>query len=249
MNDWDKTYIAGVIAFLTGRDPYSSTQLFASPPWSLFVLTPFFWVPPQLAMIFPLLALFYLSVRQKKKYLLPIVGLSFPFIACSVYGNVDWIVMIGVVIGGPFGTILDTVKPQAGIFAVVAELAKRNTNESRLKLLLPLAVLVLLTVPLLASWWHWMFIIGDMNDGIRNFSLFPFTIPLGLAGLYLTWRRKDPLWGVVASLSFSPYFYIHSLLPLLFLLADRNWKWGLAASLFTWAIVGLIIVGVIPIEL
>src|SRR5688572_11335677 len=191
MNDWENTYIAGVIAFLTGHNPYSSTELFASPPWTLFFLAPLVWVPPQLAMIFPLLALFFLSLRPRKIYLLPIVGLSFPFIACSIYGNIDWMVMIGVVIGGRLGIILDTLKPQAGLFAVVAEISKRETTRERIMLLIPLAVLVVITIPLLGSWLDWMFVIGAANNGIRNFSLFPYTIPLGIIGLYLAWRRKD----------------------------------------------------------
>jgi hypothetical protein len=38
-------------------------------------------------------------------------------------------------------------------------------------------------------------------------------------------------------------------LPLLFLLADRNWKWGVVANLATWAVVALIVAGFIPIDL
>lgn len=249
MNDWDKTYIAGALAFLSGHDPYSYTKLFASPPYSLGFLIPLAWVPPGLAMIFPMLALLYLSIRFRKRYLLPVVGMSFPFIACSVYANIDWMIMIGVAIGGQLGVILDTIKPQGGVFAIVAEIAKRETLKERVRLLWPLTVCVIISIPLLGSWLHWMLVIGEANNGIRNFSLFPYTIPLGIVALWLAWKKKEPIWGCVASLALSPYFYIHSALPLVFLLAKKDWKLGLAATLVSWAIVALIIWGFIPIKL
>ena len=174
--------------------------------------------------------------------------MSFPFLAATVYANIDWMVMLGVVIGGRLGVILDTVKPQAGAFAIVAEVAKKETWRERLKLVLPLAVLAVLSVPFLLPWLNRMFAVGESAQ-IRSFSLFPYTIPLGIALLWLTWKRKEPLLGVFASLCLSPYFYIHSLMPALFLLGDRNWKWGVVMNILLWGVFALILVGVIPIDL
>jgi hypothetical protein len=105
MNDWDNTYIAGVLAFLSGKDPYSTTQLFGSPPYSLAFLAPLAWIPPQAAMLLPAIALLYLTVRFRKPYLMFIVGTSFPFIACSVYANIDWMIMIRWAFGGSAGYV------------------------------------------------------------------------------------------------------------------------------------------------
>jgi hypothetical protein len=147
------------------------------------------------------------------------------------------------------GVVLDTFKPQAGGFAIVAELAKKKTFKEQFSLLLPLIILLVISIPLLPSWIYWMFAIGNTNNGIRNFSLFPYTIPIGLISLWFTWRRKDPIWGCVASLALSPYFYIHSAMPLVFLLAEKNWKWGLAANLAIWGLIFLIILGYVPVKL
>lgn len=249
MNDWDKGIIAGVLAFLSGRNPYAAPGTFVNPPYTIGILLPLAWVPPQLAMLFPLIALFYLARRFRKPLLLVLVGTSFPFIAGSVYANIDWIVMLGVAIGGPLGAVLDFIKPQAGVFAIVAELAKRKNLEERVKMLLPLGFCLLISIPLLASWIFALTKMGHSYAVEWNFSLFPYTIPLGIVALYLAWKRKDPIWGCVASLSLAPYFYIHSFMPLTFLLAKRDWRLGLAANVASWVVVGLILIGLINIKL
>ena len=246
-NDWSIYFVPATRAFLSGQNPYTFVPGYASPPWTLGLLAPLVWLPPLLAMALPLLALLYLSIRRRKPYLLALVGLSFPFIAGSVYANIDWLVMLGVAIGGPLGVILDTVKPQAGVFAILAEVSARKKTASRLLLILPLCLLALVSIPLWSGWLHNIVSVGGHQD--RSLSLFPYSLPLGIVALYLAWRRKSPLWGCIASLSIAPYWYIHSLMPLLFLVADRNWRAGLALNAASWLLVGLIISGIVPVQL
>ena len=130
MNDWSNTYIAALFAFLAGHDPYSYVKIFGSPPYTLLFLLPLGWIPPQWAIALPAIALFYLAYRFRSPWLILIVGSSFPFIASSAYANIDWMIMIGVAIGGRLGIVLDTLKPQAGLFAIVAELAKAGISSS-----------------------------------------------------------------------------------------------------------------------
>ena len=249
VNDWSVSFAPAALYWLTGRNPYTTSVPFASPPWSLFVLAPLVWVPPLLAMFIPALVLLYCAYRVRKPWLIPVVGQSWPFIAGSLYANIDWMVMLGAVIGGPFGIILNTVKPQAGIFANVAFLAKKETWRERFMLVLPLLILALLTLPLYADWLHGMRTVGYETGTIRNFSLFPYGIPVGLVGIFLAWRRKSVLWGVIASLCLAPYFYIHSLMPLLFLISNQNWRIGIAINAVLWVVFFLIASGVITMAL
>ncbi len=213
------------------------------------MLAPLAWVPAAAAMLFPALALLYCAYRVRKPYLIPIVALSFPFMAATVYANIDWMVMVGVVIGGRLGVVLNTVKPQAGAFANIALLAKCKTWRERVLLVAPLIIMALLTIPLWGDWIAGMRTVGYNTGVVRNFSLFPYSIPLGIIGIILAWRRQSVLWGVIASLALAPYFYIHSLMPLLFLISDRDWRIGVAVNLMLWGLVGLIVAGVVPLSL
>lgn len=194
-----------------------------------------------------MLALSGVAFHRKKPYLIAIVGTSFSFIALSIYGNIDWLVMIGLVVGGPLGILLATVKPQAGALAFVAELKDKKLKEI-VRFLLPVALVVVISTIIYPNWLSHMFTIRGFGSH-RSLSLFPYSVPLGLWALWHSWRKGDQLWGVFGTLCLSPYLYIHSLTPLLFLAADRHWKLGVFLNALTWIIVALILAGVLKIAL
>jgi hypothetical protein len=242
VNDWDEFFVAAVKALLRGDSPYT-VQGFYNAPWLVFLLLPLAWIPPRFAMLLPGIALVIAARRRQKPAIIPIVGLSFPFIALSLYANVDWIPMLGVALGGAAGPLLVTTKPQAAGLVILA-----FVKQSGWKVLW---LLVLAAAICLILWPNWPFDIlegGQLTAKKRNLSLFPYTIPLGIAAAWLAWRDGDELWGCVASLSLAPYYYVHSLVPLLFVLADRKWWWGVLGNLATWLIVALSIMGILPIE-
>jgi hypothetical protein len=245
-NDWTRTFAPMVKAVLKGQNPYTSVHHYVNPPWLLLPLLPVFWAPWWLAMLFPTAVLVFGAWQHRKPWLIPIVGLSFPFIALSIYANVDWVVLLGLIIRGPAGPILVTAKPQAGAFSMLADLKERAGWYKRALFLLPFAIVVMVSTMIFPNW---LFSMLDTPNLVpeRNVSLFPYTIPFGLIALWLCWRRADPLWGVVASVSLSPYLYIHSVTPLLFLLADRDYRLGIAFGGLTWAVVLLSTFGAIHI--
>jgi hypothetical protein len=83
---------------------------------------------------------------------------------------------------------------------------------------------------------------------VSTFSLFPYSLPLVPPLLWLAYRRADPLYGVLASLCLSPYLMFWSVVPAMFLIAQRNWKWGLVVNLLTWVVVALVLLKVIPYQ-
>jgi hypothetical protein len=160
----------------------------------------------------------------------------------------DWLVMLGTLMKGPASLFLITCKPQAGALAVVAQLKGKSWRQ-RVMLFAPIVIASLVFLLMYPDWLtNTLYAVG-YDQRIRNFSLFPFTIPLALPLLWLAYKREDPLYGVLATLCLAPYYYIHSYTPALFLIADRSWKWGAALAALSWFVVFLIVQGVIPIDL
>lgn len=251
MTDWERYFLPAVQQLWQGISPYSSVYVF-NPPWTFLLLAPLGLLPPGVGVlagyVLPWAALIYAAWRRRKPYLIAIVGLSFPFTALVLYGNLDWLVLLGVVTPGWFGMFLLTTKPQAGALAFVAALKDRTWRERAL-LVLPLAVGGGALVLLFPDWLGNVAFAAAYDQRERNFSLFPWTIPLAFPLLWLCYRRKEPLWGVLASLCLSPYFYAHSLTPALFLIADKSWKWGVALAIASRVFAALVGAGVIPMKL
>ena len=242
ISDWQRYFLPAIRRVLRGQNPYDVSG-FYSPPWLLLILLPLAWAPWWIAITFPLITLTVTAHHKKKPWLIPIVAFSFPFITLSAYANVEWLPMIGLTFGGGLGPLLATVKPQATGFALVAYLRK-----GKLEWFMPLAVALVISFVIWPDWVSSMLAGGEITGTERNLSLFPYTIPLGLVALYLTWKLGDELWGVVATLSLTPYFYVPSLVPLLFLVADRDWRLGSLASLATWLLVWASMTGRIAVQ-
>lgn len=242
MNDWEQHFLPALHKLIAGQNPYDISG-FYNPPWLLFLLLPLAWVPWWIAIFLPGLALGAAAYHRRKWWLIPIVGLSFPFIALSAYGNVDWVPLIGLTFGGSLSPLLITAKPQDASFALLAYVRKRKAGY-----FVPLLLVVAVSFALYPHWVTATLAGNNIVKTERNLSLFPYTIPLGLYALYKTWTRADVLWGAIASLSFAPYFYIHSLVPALFLLADRKWWLGVWASLLIWILVWMNLSGYLGIS-
>jgi hypothetical protein len=248
MNDWDTCFALATLVVLGGGNPYMSIPYYYNPPWMTFVLAPIAWLPPVLAMALPLAALTYAAYKVRKPWLILLVGTSYPFVAQSLYANVDWIVLVGVVMKGPLGAILMTTKPQTGGLAFIAEL-REKTWRQRLFFVVPLAVVIGISTLMFPEWMDRILHPTILIAGNRNFSFFPYSLVLFPFALYFCWKRSDPLWGVVASLCVAPYYYVHSYLAFIFLLSDRNWKWGLALSVVLWGVFALVYTGVLNLNL
>ncbi len=219
------------------------------------MLAPAGWLPERLAVIIgtllPIVALTYTSWKVRKPYMIALVGLTFPFMELCIWGNLDWMPMLGMLSINALSPFLLAVKPQAGALAAVGYLGSlRGKNwKEYVRVFGPVIVIGIPLLFLYPGFLHNLFVVNNRLPNISNFSLFPYTIPLAVPLLWLSYRRADPLYGALASLCVAPYFYFHSIIPSLFLIADRSWKWGVAVNVLTWVIFALIFLKVIPITL
>ncbi len=253
-SDWARYFLPAIEYLLRGVDLYQYVYT-VNPPWMYVLLAPIGWLPQQAALwagaIMPVVALVYASWKVRKPYLIALVGISFPFIELCVYGNLDWMVMLGALhMNNALSPFLLTVKPQAGALAVFAQLGKMRGQSWKAYVRL-FAPFVLISIPLLLLYPGFFQYASSFNTRlaeVQHFSLFPYTLPLVPPLVWLAYRRRDPLYGVLASLCLSPYFLFYSLVPSLFFIGKHSWKWGLAANLLTWVIFALVLLGVITIR-
>lgn len=213
-----------------------------NPIWTLPLLAPLFFLPAWCSHLYPFAALGYYAHKRRKWWIIPLTAFSFPFVTLVIYANIDWVVLVGIACNNAWSPLLLTIKPQAGVFALAAML-KHRTPTQRLRLFAPLAV-VAITLTLLYP--EWLGVFGSAQSRTSqafNLSPFPCLVPVGVYALYRAYRDSIALAGVIASLCLSPYFHTYSLAPLIALLAERDWRLGLAACLLSWLILVAKLVG------
>jgi hypothetical protein len=193
------------------------------------LVIPLLWMPDVLAPALPCLALGVLAYRERRIDLLPVVGLSLPFVLLMWLANTDWYALFG--LGGPgfFAPFLLTVKPQATGLVLVTYL-----HPQRWVYLVPLALAALVAFAL----WRWPLNIVEHQDTIigygHNWALWRHTWPLGLWAVWRAWRDRSVMWGCVASVLLTPYLALYSLVPTIYVVAREHRRAGIALSLSSW---------------
>ena len=220
--------------------PYAITAFF-NPPWFAVPLSLLGWMPPRLsqaANAFLNLAITALVVVRyggtSKSLVLTLTSL--PFATLVIYGNVEWIPMSAFLVPHSLGLILIATKPQTGALAGLVWLRQA---QSKLRLLLPLIAVLVVSLLVWPSWPQAAF----ANFAARqpppltlpsNASPWPWLIPAGIVLLVAAWRGRDELLGVAATLCLSPYFVLHSATLFMALLAARTPRLALTFSLAMW---------------
>jgi hypothetical protein len=227
MGDWH-IFTDAAHEMLRGGNPYDLQGVYHA-PW-LFVIVMFIaWLPQTGMIVLAWLTLAFAAWYKRKPLLIPVVGLSLPFLILIRWANVDWLALFGVLGVGHFQPLFLTVKPQATGLALVAYL-----NRDRWRFL-SLFVIGLVLGFLL---YHWPFNVLDSREEVlhmgHNWSLWRTTWPLGIVALWLAWRRQSVEWGVVASVALSPYWALYSLVPLIFVVAAKDLRLGLLLSVASW---------------
>jgi hypothetical protein len=212
--DWHDTFRPAARELLALRSPYT-VDGFYYPVWSLLPLALVAWLPENIGralhLLMSLAGFGYVAYRLGAKPLaLAAFLVSPPVLHCLLNSNIDWIPLLGVVLPPQAGLFLLVVKPQVGLvvglFWLVEAWRKGRWREV-LRVFWPVTVAMLATFavfglyPLryahtLSFWW--------------NASLWPESIPVGLALLVASLRRRRMEYALAASPCLSPYVLFHS---------------------------------------
>ncbi len=234
MTDWEIFRLA-CLALISGQNPYNignGQLVFFNPIWTLIPLIPLSLLPTMAGLILngviSILSLFFVSKRlnlSKSEFF--IWSISPMHLQSMLYGNIEWLPLLGLLLPGPLALIFFCIKPQAslGFIAILFyQEWQKGKWQALLKTTLPTIVLIIANIFI----WGLPTIPTSSNPGLR--SLFPFSLVLGIPALLLSLRDKDYRTSGIVGPFVSPYVTFHGYLPAM--LAFRG-KWMLIVLLIS----------------
>ncbi|MFN2197505.1 MAG: hypothetical protein ACK2UW_15415 [Anaerolineales bacterium] len=219
--DWQQTYRPAARRLLTGKNPYTEPAVpetpFVAAPWSLIPLLPFAVLPEQLgnACLF-LLAIFIFAMSVKKLggniFAIVIFILTPPVITSLLYSNIEWMPLIGFVLPPQIGLFFISTKPQTG-FAVAIFWLYQAWRQGGVKEVVrvfgPFLAVLGLSFLIFGFWPATSY--GVINvAGDLNASLWPASLSLGIAFLFLSLSNSKKEFAMAASPFLSPYVQLYS---------------------------------------
>lgn len=222
--DWIEAYQP---AALNWQNPYFKPGVIFNPPWIFPFLYPFALLPSQVgAGLLMVVAIIILTVYLRSTTKLLLIMMSAPIAVMISLGQLDFLLLIGLMLPYGLGIPLLLIKPQGVFLAILLRLQVRG--------IVVTIVTIIFSVIIWGGWWHQ--IIGHQPNQEVNVSLFPYTIPLGIPLLYWGYKHKSDAFLCFASLCFTPYFMMHSMLPALaaFVKENEDWRLYILAILASW---------------
>ncbi len=206
--DWVESFRPATLEFLAGHSPYSVTGFF-NPPWTLIPFIPLALIPIKISnlILFDLgLASFvFILGKLKVRPLIALVFLFFPTTLMVLFtGNLEWLVMLGLVLPPQIGLFFILIKPQVGIAMAIYWLI---TTPKKVKTFLPVVIAFLVSFAIYQDWILKLIIRGNKSGyyGTFDISFFPYLVPLGLALLFVSIRKHKDSYAYMASPFLAPY--------------------------------------------
>jgi hypothetical protein len=204
MIDWFGTFRPAVLCLINGNcDPYSTIY---NVPWSLFPLIPFALLPIDVGAVLlglTALASFVLVGLRLSKHRLGVVAFVLnPFTYNALmFGNVEWLTLLGLVAHPAVGLFLLAIKPQmtAGViaFILLEQVWKKNYRRCFIWLgwLGCATILSCMVTPLISR----LFTYTAFHDTVMNTSVGWIGIPIGASLLIWSILNKQRAWAIAAS--------------------------------------------------
>ncbi len=216
-------------AALHWQNPYFDPGLIFNPPWIFPFLHPLALLPPRFgAGLLMLLSLVVVALYVGSPKKLLIVVIAAPMSTLFTLGQLDALLLVGLMLPGWAGVPFLLAKPQ-GVILTLLNRKRRNRHTL-------IAIIVILLVSVAGWGFWWQNIIGFAPNQTVNMSLFPYSLLITLPLLYFGWKNESDGLLALASLSLMPYFMITSTLPAIAALIEEtdNWRWWALIIVVSW---------------
>jgi len=237
VTDWD-VYRKASLDFLSGLNPMF-TPLNYLPPWMSLLIAPVAilprWVGYVVGGVIMLMVAIVAVKRLKGDVWTILLVCTTPFLLHNIlWGNLEWVPLLGMLLPAAWGLIWISAKPQSGAGAVLYFLAQVARRKLPLKVLIPFGITGLLGLIL----YSYPFSIGTPPADVvatASYDVFPWGVPVGIALIAWAIKREDPWLAYAASPLLVPYFTSHTLIGPFLVLAARSKRWALVAWIAGWA--------------
>lgn len=214
--DWAEVFYPAAQLLASGKNPYPAVPKLHNPIWTLIPLIPFTWFQPAVSawayFAFSLLAYGFTGYRLGARPIaLSAFLLSAPVLHSLQLGNVDILVVLGFALPAPIGLFFVLVKPQIGVGMAIywlVEAWKRGGVRKVVQTFAPAALALAASIALFGN-----SLVRSSDDVVSsgwNASLWPYSIPLGIALLYLALKYAKRGMAISASPFLSPYVAFNS---------------------------------------
>ena len=221
--DWTMAYRPATLALLSGHSPYLiTTERFANAPWALFPLIPLAALPTgwgrMLLILISLVAFAFVAYKLKATPVAMIAFLLSPFVfRCLWYGQIDWLPLLGIVMPPWLGLFFIATKPQVCGLVALYWLAEAWKAGTVIRTFAPITIATLVSF---AAFGFWPASVAEFG---RTGAMWPWSIVLSVALLFVAYKRKDKTCAAAASPLVSPYAQLHSFVVILLPLLRYQW--------------------------
>lgn len=235
--NWATAFYPAGRAIWDRANPYHNT-LFFNPPWVLPYLALLSVLPSALGRsIFVLIStsafIFAAHRAGASKVGMAAFLLSFPVLVTVAQANLDGLVLLGLFVPAPIGLFLVMLKPQIGAGIALFwlwESWRKGGMRLVVKTFAPFAFVFAASFLIFGNW---LATTTQLKASDWNLSLFPLSIPIGLALFTKALESRDIRWSLPTSLCLSPYVGMSSWSVPLFVLLKQD-RALVAASFGTW---------------
>lgn len=218
--DWHLTFRPAALAMVGGRSPYSDGSVlapFGGAPWVLIPLIPLALLPEAVGrgILFSLgVFLFgFAAVRVGAKPAALGAFLISPVVFhCLLNSNLDFLPVVGFVLPPGVGIFFLAAKPQMGLVVAIfwgVQAWRRGGWGEVVRVFWPVTMAMGLSLWVYGLWPLNALKILDWSRDI-NASLWPMSLPVGLALSVTALRKCDVRYAMAASPLLSPYLLFHS---------------------------------------
>lgn len=225
MTDWE-LFREACLTLIAGGNPYAIQQYhmqYFNPMWTLLPLIPLALLPWLTGLIangiLSIMSMLFISHRLE-------IGLwGFFWLAISpmhvqsiLYGNIEWLALIGILFPAPIAMFFFSIKPQATIGLIMLVILNQwQTKRWKGVMITMLPV----TIAFFLSFIIWGLPPIPVNNPAQR-SYFPLSLLVGLPALIMALKSQNEKWALFSSPFLSPYVTFHGYLPILFAF---NGKW------------------------